>query len=254
MPNSIADVPERITPWFDINDDLPEYIGEYGIEVAATPALGLPERQGFSHWDGQRFGGLGSTPAEALELRKDSPGGRIVRWRGIEVGVRFIARQVPQVEVDESNKLTLAALNKIESRYARFDEMACRDLLFRFETAARRGLLVTYMQLVRGVTFNIPDEEGRSLHKMKIDVYNITAKDEDVILDFAFYLGAASYRDSKALLNALLVTTRAKPKPPSRFYAWAKKIGQRERGGSADEDRAYWQSAVDAVHARYGAR
>ena len=250
MAHQVADTSDRLTPWFDIDMHLPAHAGVFEVKVAAAAGSGVLARQGYCHWDGQRFGGVAPTADEALALRSSSPEGKVKSFRGVEVGLLWIPRPAPEVNVDESKRRTLELLNRIESKFARYDEAACGEMLFRFESAARSGKLLSYSQFARGIKFSLPDEERRKLKKFTIDSNAISSGDKEILLDFACYLGAATYRDSKVLINALLTMTRANPAAPKRFFSWARRIGQ-YAGTEPVDAEAFWKQAVRAVHARY---
>jgi len=108
--------------------------------------------------------------------------------------------------------------------FAPHDPETCEVVFERLRGAARRGGFLTYAALVRGVTFRVRDSEG-VLGPYVIDADLLRAKDEAIILDFGRYIGAATYRDSKVLLNALLVPDARRGRPADAFFTWAMSIG-----------------------------
>lgn len=132
------------------------------------------------------------------------------------------------------------------------ERQTCEELLHRLESAARARRFVSYAEFVRGITFNLHRRDG-SVEVRVIDVERPRQGDEDVIDDYARYLGAASCRDSGVLLNALVVPVKHRARPTKGFCEWAGMFGLSLDWTRPYDDRfiAAWGKAVGAVHERY---
>jgi hypothetical protein len=132
------------------------------------------------------------------------------------------------------------------------ERKTCEELLRRLESAARARRFVSYAEFVRGITFKLHGRD-ESVEIRVIDTERPRHGDEDVIDDYARYLGAASYRDSGVLLNALVVPVKHRARPTKGFCEWAGIFGLSLDWTRPYDDRfiAAWGKAVDAVHERY---
>jgi hypothetical protein len=145
----------------------------------------------------------------------------------------------------------LKRMNERPCTYAPRDPATCEIVFERLKSAAQRNRLLTYAELVRGVTFMVPGEGGE-LRSHVIDVGFLRGQDEAIIQDFGRYIGAATYRDSQVLLNALLVPNSRSQRPADAFFNWASSVGRpvgvpTEREWQADA----WHRELKRVYAAY---
>lgn len=106
-------------------------------------------------------------------------------------------------------------------KYAPQDSLALAELERRLGEAARKRSLITYSDLVRGVTFNLPTlrEPIRT-----IDVTDWQDLDRAIIGDFLGYMSMRSYELGRFFSSALVVT-KTDGSPSEGFYTLMKDLG-----------------------------
>lgn len=110
--------------------------------------------------------------------------------------------------------------DEIEWSYATGDAKALRELEDRIASAGRKRSLITYSDLVRGVTFNLPNvQKART-----IDVTDWQELDRAIIGDFLGYISMRSYERAK-LLSSALVVSKMDGSPGEGFYSLLKLLG-----------------------------
>lgn len=109
---------------------------------------------------------------------------------------------------------------QIEWSYATGDSKALRELEERIAVAARKRGLITYSELVRGITFNLPN-----LQKPRtINVSDWEELDRAIVGDFLGYISMRSYERAK-LFSSALVVSKMDGSPGEGFYSLLKQLG-----------------------------
>lgn len=108
----------------------------------------------------------------------------------------------------------------IEWSYATGDPKALKELEERIAAAARKRKLVTYSDLVRGVTFDLPNVQK----PRTIDVTNWQELDRAIVGDFLGYISKRSY-DRAKLFSSALVVSKMDGSPGEGFYSLLKELG-----------------------------
>jgi hypothetical protein len=109
---------------------------------------------------------------------------------------------------------------EIEWIYATGDAAALRELENRIAAAGKKRGLITYSDLVRGVTFNLPNLQRPRV----IDVSDWQDLDRAIVGDFLGYISMRSYERAN-LFSSALVVTKMDGSPGEGFYALLKQLG-----------------------------
>lgn len=139
----------------------------------------------------------------------------------------------------------LQQLRDIQWRYALADPKAVAVLEERVAQAGRRRGLITYSDLVRGVTFDLPSLGRPHL----IDVTHWQDLDRRIVADFLGYLSLRSYERSGFLVGALVVS-KMDGTPGEGFYALLREVGLIPNARSA-KALDIWAEHVTKAHAWY---
>lgn len=109
----------------------------------------------------------------------------------------------------------------IEWRYADKDPRALDELEKRIAVAGHKRGLITYSDLVRGITFHLPNlrEPVRT-----INVMDWQELDRAIVGDFLGYISMRSYEHAKFLSSALVVS-KMDGSPGDGFYNLLKELG-----------------------------
>jgi hypothetical protein len=109
---------------------------------------------------------------------------------------------------------------EIEWTYATGDPTVLRELEERIAAAGRKRGLITYSDLVRGVTFHLPN-----VPKLRtIDVADWRELDRAIVGDFLGYVSKRSYEKAK-LFSSALVVSKMDGSPGEGFYSLLKQLG-----------------------------
>jgi hypothetical protein len=114
----------------------------------------------------------------------------------------------------------LQKFGNIEWRYATGDSQALATLEDRIAAAGRKRSLITYSELVRGVTFNLPNVQK----PRTIDVTDWQELDRAIAGDFLGYISMRSYERAH-LFSSALVVSKMDGSPGEGFYNLLKKLG-----------------------------
>jgi hypothetical protein len=109
----------------------------------------------------------------------------------------------------------------IQWKYGPQDGLALAELEQRLGEAARKRSLVTYSDLVRGITFNLPTlrEPVRT-----IDVSDWQDLDRAIVGDFLGYMSMRSY-ELGGFFSSALVVSKLDGSPSEGFYTLMKDLG-----------------------------
>lgn len=108
----------------------------------------------------------------------------------------------------------------ISWKYATGDSRALKELEDRIAAAGRRRALLTYSDLARGVTFNLPNLQRPRV----IDVSDWQEIDRAIVGDFLGYISKRSYEKAK-LFSSSLVVSKMDGSPGEGFYSLLKQLG-----------------------------
>jgi len=114
----------------------------------------------------------------------------------------------------------LQRFRDLEWTYATGDSKALHILEDRIAAAGRRRALITYSEVVCGVTFNLPNmQEPRT-----IDVYDWQDIDRAVVGSFLGYISMRSYEHAR-MFSSSLVVSKMDGSPGEGFYNLLKDLG-----------------------------
>lgn len=114
----------------------------------------------------------------------------------------------------------LQKFEEIEWRYATGDSKALTILEERIAVAGRKRSLITYSELVRGVTFNLPNVQK----PRTIDVTDWQELDRAIVGNFLGYISMRSYERAH-LFSSALVVSKMDGSPGDGFYSLLKDLG-----------------------------
>ena len=131
--------------------------------------------------------------------------------------------------------------------YAQHDPDARMELTRRIEAAARQGKLLTYSDLIKGVSFCIPNvNAGRSFG---MDLHDLSELDRAIIGDFLGCISAGTYRSAGVFVSAIVVT-KHDGTPGMGFTKFMRDLGLIP-STSADAAIERWVREVQNVHSLY---
>ncbi len=131
--------------------------------------------------------------------------------------------------------------------YAQHDPDARRQLARRIEDRARRQDILTYSDLVRGVTFRLPNvNSGRPF---EIDVHEWSELDRAIIGDFLGYISAETY-ERAGIFGSAIVVTKGDGTPGPGFTKFMRDLGILT-GSSETAALECWVREVERVYAWY---
>lgn len=114
----------------------------------------------------------------------------------------------------------LQKFRKIEWRYATGDLQALTTLEERIAAAGRKRSLITYSELVLGVTFNLPNVQK----PRTIDITDWQELDRAIVGDFLGYISMRSYERAR-LFSSALVVSKMDGTPGEGLYNLLKELG-----------------------------
>lgn len=114
---------------------------------------------------------------------------------------------------------TMAA---IKWNYGDKDAAATAELLRRIVAVGRNRDLITYSDLVQGITFHLPNVgAGRPF---QIDTHNWSPLDRAIVGEFLGYISTQSYRTHGFMASALAVDKMERA-PSRHFFKWMQDLG-----------------------------
>ncbi|NLE58049.1 MAG: hypothetical protein GX616_06800 [Planctomycetes bacterium] len=133
--------------------------------------------------------------------------------------------------------------------YPEVDPDALARLQQRIAGAGRRQDLITYSDLVRGVTFYLPNvNDGKPF---EIDVSEWRDLDRAIIGEFLGYISMLSFREAGFMASALAVE-KAEMKPSVHFFRWMRELGALP-DTKEETVLAFWLDQVKKAHAWFKA-
>jgi hypothetical protein len=116
---------------------------------------------------------------------------------------------------------TARRMNAIKWHYAEEDPAALSVLQERIAETGRRERLITYSELVTGVTFLLPRvNEGKPF---QIDVHDWRELDRAIVGEFLGYISMRSYNEAGFMASALVVD-KIVGEPSVHFFRWMKDL------------------------------
>ena len=138
-------------------------------------------------------------------------------------------------------------LSAIRWTFADADPVARRELERRIAEVGRKGGLVTYSELVKGVVFRLPTVNGGGPYQ--IDISNWSELDRALIGDFLGAISSDSYLQGGFLATALVVNQDQRM-PSERFFTWLVELGVL-RNAKERTILPFWSDQVSLAHAWY---
>ena len=136
-----------------------------------------------------------------------------------------------------------AAFDRIHWRYGDKDASALDELEARIASAGRRRGLATYSDLVRGITFDLPNVKQPPF---QIDVTDWRDFDRAVIGDFLGYISERSY-DKAGFFASALVVGKLDGSPGWGYYDLLKQLDLIPAAQS-EEALGMWADHVRKAH------
>jgi hypothetical protein len=140
---------------------------------------------------------------------------------------------------------TLKKFRALPWHYAPADSAARFELKQRLARVGRGEQLVTYSDLVAGVTFRLPNVQGG--HPFQLGVPDWTDLHRAIIGDFLGYLSMESWEQGRFLASALAVS-KTTTEPSEGFRALLKEVDLLPAGGKT-ELILFWSDQVRKAHA-----
>jgi hypothetical protein len=131
--------------------------------------------------------------------------------------------------------------------YADADPAAKAELTRRIEAAGRKLKLITYSDLVRGVTFCLPTVRQGAPFQIEIDDW--TGLDRAILGNFLGAISSETYEKGQFLATALVVN-KAEFKPSDQFFKWMEELGVLP-DLKEDTVLAFWADQVNRAHNWY---
>ncbi len=138
-------------------------------------------------------------------------------------------------------------LATIKWYYTDKDLRARQELADRMAQTARRQDLITYSDLIKGVTFKLPNVNGGQ--PFQIDPYEWTDLHRQIVGDFLGSISAESYRRDGIFVSAIVVS-KADGTPGLGFVNFMRELGILT-GPSEVAALEHWVEEVRKVHGRY---
>jgi hypothetical protein len=137
----------------------------------------------------------------------------------------------------------------IRWHYPEEDPDALAVLQRRMAAAGRRQDLITYSDLVRGVTFHLPNvNEGKPF---EIDVSDWRDLDRAIVGEFLGYISMLSFTEAGFMASALAVD-KARYEPSVHFFRWMQDLGALPDTKEETVLR-FWSEQVEKAHAWFKA-
>jgi hypothetical protein len=136
---------------------------------------------------------------------------------------------------------------EIEWIYADKDPNALAILEERIADTGRKGILITYSDLVKGVDFHLPNIRNGEAYR--IQIYDWSGLDRSILAEFLGYISTRTYREAGFMASALVIQS-TDPQPSEPFFEWMVKIGVLP---DTNKDRVleFWSNQVHKAHDWY---
>lgn len=134
-------------------------------------------------------------------------------------------------------------LETIRWKFAESDHAARQELAARIARTGERSDLITYSDLVAGVTFRLPTVNGGD--PFQIDTSDWRDLDRALLGEFLGHISSESYRQHGFFATALVVNKEDR-RPSGQFFKWMRDLGLIRRRGSDAEDLFWWDETKKA--------
>lgn len=128
--------------------------------------------------------------------------------------------------------------------YGDKDPQALAVLEGRIAETGRNLGLITYSDLVKGVTFHLPNI--RHGDNYQIAIYDWSGLDRTILGDFLGYISTRSYLQAEVMASALVVN-RFEYRPSEHFFEWMKALAVLP-DTHEDTVLAFWAGQVNKAH------
>ena len=112
-------------------------------------------------------------------------------------------------------------LEQVKWLYGDKDLAAARELEHRIAASARQKGFITYSDLVRDVTFHLPNVANGQPYQIRTSEWS--GLDRKILGEMLGYISAKSYVRAGFLATAVVVS-RSELKPSDLFFAWMKEL------------------------------
>ena len=116
---------------------------------------------------------------------------------------------------------TLQAMLANEFHYPNQDMDSVVALENRIISYAKKRQLITYPELVQGVTFHFASIKNGAPYK--IDIEEWTPLDRQIVGEFLGFISSRSFQNHGFMLSALVVN-KAESKPSGPFFEWMRSL------------------------------
>src|SRR6266550_3522897 len=140
----------------------------------------------------------------------------------------------------------LNRFHDIKWHYAPGDAAARSELKRRIADVGGRRGLITYSDLVRGITFHLPNLQEPT---HQIDVHDWQDLDRAIIGDFLGYLSMESYQEA-GFFSSALVVGKLDGSPGEGFYTLLRELGL-IASSKSDKAMYLWADNVAKAHTWY---
>lgn len=134
-------------------------------------------------------------------------------------------------------------LDAIQWKFAESDLAARADIAERIARTGERSVLITYSDLVAGVTFRLPTVSGGD--PFQIDTQDWRDLDRAILGEFLGHISSETYRQHGFFASALVVGKDDR-RPSGPFFKWIRDLGLIRSRGSDAEDRFWWDETSKA--------
>ena len=138
-------------------------------------------------------------------------------------------------------------LQKVQWLYGDKDPVARAEMLDRIVATARKLGLITYSDLVQGLTFRLPNIQNGA--PFRIDTRDWTGLDRRVVGDFLGFISMESYLRGGFMASALVVS-RQTFAPSDLFFEWMEELKVLPNLRQ-DTVLAFWADQVNKAHQWY---
>lgn len=128
--------------------------------------------------------------------------------------------------------------------YSDQDTQALDKLRSLLQRTARKKTIITYSELVEGITFNI--DSVNDGHPFQIHTDPWQDLDRVIIGDFLGKLASESYRDYGFMISALSVNATTMS-PSKYFFRWAKELGLLKDNSEEGRD-IFWNTQLQKAY------
>lgn len=129
--------------------------------------------------------------------------------------------------------------------YSDQDTQALDKLRSLLQKTARKKTVITYSELVGGITFNIDSINNGQPYQIQTDHWQDL--DRVIIGDFLGKLASESYRDYGFMISALSVDASTMS-PSMYFFRWAKELGLLKDDSEEGRD-IFWNMQLQKAYA-----